>query len=145
MLNPLMIWLIIGAVLCSLEFIFPTAFMEFMLGLGAVAVAVIVYLIPSLNPNIQIFLWLLFSTIAIVSSRRFFTPKTSMRTISDAADAETLTAIAPGEAGRVLYEGNSWRARCADETVTIDPHQTVYVLRREGTTLIVMPRHLLEP
>ncbi|WP_099239701.1 NfeD family protein [Synechococcus sp. BDU 130192] len=145
MLNPLMIWLIIGAVLCSLEFIFPTAFMEFMLGLGAVAVAVIVYLIPSLNPNIQIFLWLLFSTIAIVSSRRFFTPKTSMRTLSDAADAETLTAIAPGEAGRVLYEGNSWRARCADETVTIDPHQTVYVLRREGTTLIVMPRHLLEP
>lgn len=77
--------------------------------------------------------------------RRFFTPKTSIRTISDAADAETLTAIAPGEAGRVLYEGNSWRARCADETVTIDPHQTVYVLRREGTTLIVMPRHLLEP
>ncbi|ANV88314.1 MULTISPECIES: NfeD family protein [unclassified Picosynechococcus] len=145
MLNPLMVWLIIGAVLCSLEFIFPTAFMEFMLGLGAVAVAVIVYLIPSLNPNIQIFLWLLFSTIAIVSSRRFFTPKTSIRTLSDAADAETLTAIAPGEAGRVLYEGNSWRARCADETVTIDPHQTVYVLRREGTTLIVMPRHLLEP
>ncbi|ACB00563.1 MULTISPECIES: NfeD family protein [Cyanophyceae] len=145
MLNPLMIWLIIGAVLCSLEFIFPTAFMEFMLGLGAVAVAVIVYLVPSLDPNVQIFLWLLFSTIAIVSSRRFFTPKTSIRTISDAADAETLTAIAPGEAGRVLYEGNSWRARCADETVTIDPHQTVYVLRREGTTLIVMPRHLLEP
>ncbi|ANV84958.1 hypothetical protein AWQ21_11590 [Picosynechococcus sp. PCC 7003] len=145
MLNPLMIWLIIGAVLCSLEFIFPTAFMEFMLGLGAVAVAIVVYLIPSLNPNIQIFLWLLFSTIAIVSSRRFFTPKTSIRTLSDAADAETLTAIAPGEAGRVLYEGNSWRARCADETVTIEPHQTVYVLRREGTTLIVMPRHLLEP
>ncbi|QCS48414.1 NfeD family protein [Picosynechococcus sp. PCC 11901] len=145
MLNPLMVWLIIGAVLCSLEFIFPTAFMEFMLGLGAVAVAVIVYLIPSLDPNVQIFLWLLFSTIAIVSSRRFFTPKTSIRTLSDAADAETLTAIAPGEAGRVLYEGNSWRARCADETVTIDPHQTVYVLRREGTTLIVMPRHLLEP
>ncbi len=145
MLNPLMIWLIIGAVLCSLEFIFPTAFMEFMLGLGAVAVAIIVYLVPSLNPNIQIFLWLLFSTIAIVSSRRFFTPKTSIRTLSDAADAETLTAIAPGEPGRVLYEGNSWRARCADETVAIDPHQTVYVLRREGTTLIVMPRHLLEP
>ncbi|ANV91507.1 NfeD family protein [Picosynechococcus sp. PCC 8807] len=145
MLNPLMVWLIIGAVLCSLEFIFPTAFMEFMLGLGAVAVAVIVYLIPSLDPNVQIFLWLLFSTIAIVSSRRFFTPKTSIRTLSDAADAETLTAIAPGEPGRVLYEGNSWRARCADETVTIDPHQTVYVLRREGTTLIVMPRHLLEP
>lgn len=55
MLNPLMIWLIIGAVLCSLEFIFPTAFMEFMLGLGAVAVAVIVYLVPSLDPNVQIF------------------------------------------------------------------------------------------
>jgi membrane protein implicated in regulation of membrane protease activity len=143
MLNPLLIWLIIGALLCSLEFIFPTAFMEFMLGLGAVAVAVVVYFIPSLDPSLQIFLWLVFSTLAIIGSRRFFTPKTATRTLSDAADAETLTEIAPGQAGRVLYEGNSWRARCADETVGIEAHETVYVVRQEGTTLIVMPRHLL--
>ncbi|MBV5260518.1 NfeD family protein [Synechococcus moorigangaii CMS01] len=145
MLNPLLIWLLIGVLLCSLEFIFPTAFMEFMLGLGAIAVAALVYLLPGLDPNLQIFLWLLFSTAAIIISRRFFTPKTTIRTLSDAPDAETLTAIAPGKPGRVLYEGNSWRARCADETVAIEAQQTVYVVRHEGTTLIVMPRHLLEP
>lgn len=144
MVNPLLMWLIIGALLCSLEFIFPTAFMAFMLGLGAIAVAVVVYFIPSLGPNLQIFLWLFFSILAIIGSRRFLTPKTTTRTLSDAVDAETLTAIAPGQWGRVLYEGNSWRARCADETVAIEAHETVYVVRREGTTLFVMPRHLLE-
>lgn len=145
MVNPLLIWLIIGALLCSLEFIFPTAFMEFMLGMGAMAVAVIIYFIPSLDPNFQILLWLIFSSVAILVSRRFFTPKTAIRTLSDAAEAETITAIAPGQPGRILYEGSSWRARCADETMAIDAQETVYVVRREGTTLIVMPRHCLEP
>lgn len=140
-----LVWLIGGVALCSLEFFFPTAFVAFMMGIGALAVGAIAYFFPFVSPNLQIFLWLIFSTTAVIGSRRFLTPKTATRTLSDAAEAETLTEIAPGKAGRVRYEGNSWRAKCADETIEIQAEQTVYVVRKEGTTLIVMPRHLLEP
>lgn len=143
-MDVILIWLIGGAALCSLEFFFPTAFVAFTMGIGALCVAAIAYFFP-IGPNLQIFLWLTFSTIAVISSRRFFTPKTATRTLSDAAEAETLTAIAPGKTGRVLYEGNSWRAKCADETIEIHPNETVYVVRQEGTTLIIMPRNLLTP
>jgi membrane protein implicated in regulation of membrane protease activity len=56
---------------------------------------------------------------------------------------ETLTEILPGQAGRVLYEGNSWRARCDDDKLSLAPGQKVYVVSREGTTLIVMPENIL--
>lgn len=140
--SPLWIWLMIGGGLCSIELFFPTAFVTFMLGVSALGVAVLVFFFP-LSPNLQIALWMVFSTAAVILSRRFFTPKTATRTLSDDTEAETLTAIAPGKSGRVLYEGNSWRARCADETIEIQPNETVYVVRQEGTTLFVMPRHLL--
>ena len=138
----MLIWLVIGGALCSLEFFFPTAFVEFMMGVSAFGVAAILFFAP-ITPNFQIALWLVFATIAVITSRRFFTPRTAKRTLSNDPEAETLTAIAAGKAGRVLYEGNSWRAKCADETVEIQPNETVYVVRQEGTTLYVMPRHLL--
>lgn len=113
-----------------------------MMGVSALGVAAVLLVFP-IPPNIQIALWLVLSTTAVIASRRFLTPRTSKRTLSDDSEAETLTAIAAGKTGRVLYEGNSWRARCADETVAIQPNETVYVVRQEGTTLYVMPRHLL--
>lgn len=134
----------IGCGLCSLEFIFPTAFVEFMLGVAAIAVAVVCFFLPiPLTINLQIVLWLLFSIIAVIGSRRFFTPKTTKRTLSNDPEAETLTAIAAGKIGRVLYEGSSWRARCADQTLEIQPNEIVYVVRQEGTTLYVLPRNIL--
>ena len=138
----MLLWLLIGGGLCSLEFFFPTAFVEFMMGVSAMAVAAVLFFFP-ISSNLQIALWLIFSTIAVISSRRFFTPKTSKRVLSDDTEAETLTAIAAGKTGRVLYEGNSWRAKCADSTMAIAENETVYVVRQEGTTLFVMPRHLL--
>jgi membrane protein implicated in regulation of membrane protease activity len=39
----------------------------------------------------------------------------------------------------VLYEGNSWAARCESSTAPIPTGQKVYVVGRKGTTLIVMP------
>lgn len=140
--NPITLWLIIGFGLCSLEFFVPTAFVEFMMGVGAIAVAIACFLLK-LSPNAQIALWLIFSTAAVIASRRFLTPKTSKRVLSDAPEAETLTAIAAGKAGRVLYEGNSWRAKCADETIDIPPNEVVYVVRQEGTTLYILPRYSL--
>ncbi|NJL01948.1 MAG: NfeD family protein [Spirulinaceae cyanobacterium SM2_1_0] len=141
MVNATVLWLIAGVILCFMEFIFPTAFVEFTLGLSAIFVAIISLVIPQLS--VQIVLWLLLSVLLVAASRRFLVPRRRSHLLLDDTRGETLTAIAPGRTGRVLYEGNSWQARCEDEEMDIPPQQPIYVLRREGNTLIVMPENLL--
>ena len=93
--------------------------------------------------TLQAVLWLLFSTLLIFLARRLFTPRRKRSPLDEATEGETLSEISPGQAGRVLYEGNSWRARCEDEEQAIAAHQKVYILRREGNTLIVVPQNIL--
>jgi membrane protein implicated in regulation of membrane protease activity len=138
--NPTLFWLISGTFLCLVELFLPTAFVTFMMGLSAFVVAVISLALPYLN--LQIFLWMVFSAVFVLASQRLI-PKGKATTIADAKEATTLTEIPPGEAGRVIYEGNSWRARCEDTSTTIPPNQNVIVVGRKGTTLIVLPENLL--
>ncbi|MDJ0843399.1 NfeD family protein [Crocosphaera sp.] len=141
MLNPALLWLIAGAILCFSEAIFPVAFVAFMMGISAIVVAAIALVIPSFP--IQVILWLSLSTILIVGSRRFVPKKKSLNSIvGDAQEGETLTEILPGKTGRVLYEGNSWQAICADDKIALLPHQKVYIVTRKGNTLIVLPEFL---
>ena len=137
-----LVWLIAGAVLCLLELFLPTAFVAFMMGISALIVALVSVLIPQLS--LQVILWLGLSTSFILLSRRFLPKAKKSRSIQDAVIAETLTAIAPGKEGRVIYEGNSWRARCEDKENAIAPYEKVYVVRREGTLLIVLPENVLD-
>ncbi|MEH1843190.1 MAG: NfeD family protein [Nostoc sp.] len=137
-----LIWLMTGAVLCLMELFLPSAFVAFMMGISAFVVA----LLSGVGMGsvwLQIVVWLLLSTALIILSRRFLQPRQRKLKIQDAVIAETLTEILPGKTGRVRYEGNSWQARCDDDKFTIPPHQRVYVVRREGTTLIVVPENLL--
>lgn len=142
MLNPALIWLIAGSILCLMEFVFPTAFVALMMGISAILVAIAALVIPYLG--VQIFLWLTGSTLLIIASRRFLTPKRSLSSLQDAQEGETLTEIVPGKAGRVLYEGNSWRAITADDHIAIPPHQSVYIVSRKGNTLFVLPTNFLK-
>jgi membrane protein implicated in regulation of membrane protease activity len=121
-----------------MELIFPTAFVEFMMGVSAGLVALIALVLPQFS--LQVVLWLVLSTLLIILSRRFFTPKKRLSTLADDQEGQTLTMIPPGETGRVLYEGNSWRAKCADENLTIDSQELVYIVGKQGTTLIVLPK-----
>ena len=141
MISPTLLWIIAGAILCLMEFIFPTAFVAFMMGVSALVVAAISLFLP--HYTLLVALWLVVSTLLIILSRRFFTPKRKKANLGDADAGETITAIAPGKTGRVLYEGNSWQAKCADETREIAPNEPVYIVAREGTTLIVLPINLL--
>jgi membrane protein implicated in regulation of membrane protease activity len=134
------LWLIAGVALCVLEFVVPTAFIELTMGMSAIAVSVLAVFIPS--PGIQVAIWLALSIIFLTLLRRFL-PKTRTRIIEDSKEAKTLTIIPPGEAGRVLFEGNSWQARCVDDEMAIAANQKVYVVERRGTTLMVMPRNLM--
>jgi membrane protein implicated in regulation of membrane protease activity len=135
------IWLIIGTGLCLTELIFPTAFVALMMGLSAFVVALLSGVIGILW--LQVVAWLVISVLLIFLSQRLL-PKPRRRTkFQDAVIAETISEIPPGKPGRVLYEGNSWRARCDDDKLHIKAHEPVYVVRREGTTLIVMPQSIL--
>lgn len=140
--TPSIFWLLAFLVLCVMEVVTPTAFVELMMGFSALMVAGVAMIFPQLAVGLQIGLWMLLSLSLVFGSRRFL-PTRKVYTIADATSAETLTEILPGQAGRVLYEGNSWRAKCDDSISAIAPSQKVYVLRREGNTLIVMPEHLL--
>ncbi len=141
LLSPAMLWLLAGSVLCLLELFVPTAFVAFLMGISALIVALVASIAPQFS--VQVVLWLLLSTTLVFLSRRFLPHPRASKNL-DAREARTLTEIPAGETGRVLYEGNSWRARCEDEVEAIAPNQKVYVVRREGTTLIVVPQNLLE-
>jgi len=140
-LNPTLIWLLAGVILCLMELFLPTAFVEFAMGISAILVALLAHVIPFFG--VQVALWFALSILLIVLVRRFV-PRRARATIEDAKEAKTLTSIPPGQSGRVLYEGNSWRARCGDHEVAIAANQTVYVIARKGTTLIVMPEMFLD-
>ncbi|MBE9004819.1 NfeD family protein [Fortiea sp. LEGE XX443] len=136
-----LVWLLAGSVLCLSELFLPSAFVAFMMGISAFIVALLSLF--GLSLWLQVAIWLLLCATLIVLSRRFLQPRRRKSKIQDAIIAETLTEIPAGKTGRVIYEGNSWRARCDDDKLDVAPHQRVYVVRREGTTLIVMPENLL--
>lgn len=140
MLSAPILWLTAGIILCLMELIFPTAFVELTMGVSALVVGCIAWFVPSIT--VQVVLWLLLAIGFSVVLRRLL-PKRSHASIEDAKEAKTLTEISPGETGRVLYEGNSWQARCEDERLAIAPNQRVYVVARRGTTLIVIPESLV--
>lgn len=134
------IWLVLGAGLCLAELILPTAFVAFMMGISALIVALLSPLIPQFT--VQALLWLALS-VGLVFLTKQLMPRRTARSLQDPVEAQTLTEILPGQAGRVLYEGTSWRGRCDDPDVTIPPQVKVYIIRREGTTLVVMPASMV--
>lgn len=142
MLNLPSLWLIAGSLLCLMELIFPTAFVAFMMGISAIITALIALILPSLG--LQIIIWLTVATLLIVLSRRWVTSfQARKQSFGDDPEGQTLTPILPGHSGRVLYEGNSWRARCADEQLAIAAQEKVYIVSRQGNTLMVVPLNYL--
>jgi membrane protein implicated in regulation of membrane protease activity len=124
-----------------MELLLPTAFLESALGVSALIVALLTGIVPTFSG--QVVLWMVLSLLMFWGLRRFV-PKTTPPVLRDATEARTLTAIPAGRTGRVLYEGNSWQARCSDDEVAIAPDQSVFVVGRQGNTLIVLPENILK-
>jgi membrane protein implicated in regulation of membrane protease activity len=141
-ISPSGLWLIVGVTLCLVELLVPTAFMAVCMGVSALLVSLIALLLPSWI-GIQIASWMVLSCGLIVVGYRLNKQRGS-RKIQAATEAEALTAMMPNQPGRVLYEGSSWRAKCADGVESIAAHEQLQVISREGTTLIVMPTRLLD-
>ncbi len=140
-MNAALLWVIIGAVLCVMELLLPTAFIESALGVSAFIVALLTLVVPSVS--YQIALWAVFSALILWALKRFI-PNRTAYTLREATEARTTTAIMPGQVGRVIYEGNSWQARCNDDQAFIGPGQEVFVVERKGNTLIVIPLNVLQ-
>ncbi|PSR16241.1 hypothetical protein C8255_18915 [filamentous cyanobacterium CCP3] len=139
-MNYPLLWAILGAVFCLMELFLPTGFVESTLGISAFVVAFFALAVPIFS--LQIVLWVALSLVFIFLLRRFV-PKRTPYSLQESTEARTLTAIAPGKTGRVIYEGNSWQARCDDETITIGADQPVVVVSRKGNTLYVIPESAL--
>ncbi|MBE9158855.1 NfeD family protein [Nodosilinea sp. LEGE 06152] len=139
-MNYPLFWAILGAVFCLMELFLPTGFVESTLGISAFIVAFFALAVPIFS--LQIVLWVALSLVFIFLLRRFV-PKRTPYSLQESTEARTLTAIAPGKTGRVIYEGNSWQARCDDETITVGADQPVVVVRRKGNTLYVIPESAL--
>jgi membrane protein implicated in regulation of membrane protease activity len=140
-ISPSGLWLIVGSTLCLIELLVPTAFVSVCMGVSALLVSLVALLVPQLF-GLQIAIWLLLSCGAVILGYRINRKRTS-RKIQASTEAEALTVMMPNQTGRVLYEGASWRARCADGVELIEPHEKLHVVGREGNILIVMPMHLL--
>jgi membrane protein implicated in regulation of membrane protease activity len=121
-----------------MELFLPTAFVEATLGISALIVSAIALVIPVFG--VQVSIWLVLSVLATWGLKRFV-PKANPYVLADSTEARTLTAIAPGKLGRVLYEGNSWQARCEDLEAIIGADEPVIVIGRKGNTLLIMPEH----
>ncbi|MDV3353417.1 NfeD family protein [Leptothoe sp. ISB3NOV94-8A] len=124
-----------------MELMIPTAFLESALGVSAIAVGVLVMLLP-IAFSWQVALWMVLSMLLFWALRRF-SPRRQPPALMDSTEARTITSIPAGQSGRVIYEGNSWPACCSDQDVAIATNQTVIVVGRQGNTLIVMPESAL--
>lgn len=142
MIAPNIAWFILGIILLMVEaFVpIPTFLLAGVMGIAAFLVAAILSVV-TVPLAIQILIWLIISTGMGWYARRFV-PRGSNR-IKESDEAITIAPILAGQTGRVRYEGNSWKARCDDPQTEIEINQKVYVLRKQGTTLIVMPAHWL--
>ncbi|MBE9174352.1 NfeD family protein [Synechocystis salina LEGE 06155] len=142
-MSPVYLWILAGTILCLVEVIFPVDFVAVVMGLSAVATAGVALLVPG-SFAIQSLFWLGSSVLSIILLRRFLPRPRQKSILQDAVEGQCLAAILPGETGRVLYEGNSWRAECQDPDMAIAVDEKVYVVGRSGNTLLVYPANALQ-
>ncbi|MGB7712036.1 MAG: NfeD family protein [Microcoleus sp.] len=156
--TPPMLWLLIAVVLSAIDLLIQKTqpqkyrFYVLMMGASALIESFILWrgsiafnfswaMVMYEDFDWQIFYWMGISLALIIWIRPIFIVRKKF-VIPEATEATTISEILSGETGMVIYEGASWKARNEDSQ-GIAPRQKVYVLRREGNTLIVVPDKLI--
>lgn len=154
-ITPPLFWIVVGILLCLVEFLIPKSvarrfrFIALMMGICALLVSFILWqgaialgfdweFLMYDGFSLQVIYWMGLSFAFAIWVRPILIRRPKYH-IPEATQGKVLTEILPGETGRVLYEGVSWQACCVDPELAIAPNQTVYILRREDNTLIVLP------
>ena len=148
--SPSLFWFSGGVLLCLIELFLPKSWAKqyklvpLIMGVSSLVVALFVWRYDFLeDARLQIAYLMGLSTACVIWVRPMLLRKKKF-TVLDATEAQTLTDILPGQTGQVLYEGCLWQARTEGYQGAIAPNQRVYVMRREGNTLIVLPENLFQ-
>lgn len=148
--SPSLFWFSGGVFLCLIELFLPKSWAKqyklvpLIMGVSSLLVALFVWRYDFLeDARLQIAYLMGLSTACVIWVRPMLLRKKKF-TVLDATEAQTLTEILPGQTGQVLYEGCLWQARTEGYQGAIAPNQRVYVMRREGNTLIVLPENLFQ-
>lgn len=143
-------WLAFGVVLCLVELFLPKILVAnyrlvpLLSGFCSLILAFFLFRASRVPEfKYQVLYWMGLS-LGLVIWIRPMIRKGKRYVVREAIQAKTVTEILPGETGRVLYEGCLWQACCEDQTCAIAPNQKVFVLRREGNILIVMPEKMFD-
>jgi membrane protein implicated in regulation of membrane protease activity len=109
------------------------------IGLAALITAVLALTVPSIA--IQLIVWSILSLALAVVLRGLVSnqPKPSQWQ----TEAEVTMMIPEGRVGEVAYEGTLWKAKCDIANLQVAEGELVYVVGRQGNTLIVMPTRLM--
>ena len=138
-------WFALGVILALSEIFIPS-FTVLWFGLGAGAVALILFLFPSISLAAQIIIWLVFSIFFIILWFRFLRqmlPDKSMSGMSREAitgeSGHVISLPAEGKHGIVRFTtpvlgSDEWPFICDDDVQTGDK---VYIRDISGNTLIV--------
>ncbi len=141
-----------GVILIGIEFFFTKSlgkkyqFIFLLMGINALIMGFYTFRGNIYDRAISwlIIYWMGLSFATILWIRPILLLKGKRNVVQDATEAQTIGEISSGKIGKVIYEGCVWQARCEDKTITILPNQTVYVMRREGNILIVVPVDLFQ-
>ncbi|MFB2882364.1 NfeD family protein [Floridanema aerugineum] len=149
-LAPTLFWFFLGTFLCLTELFFAKniaknyKLVPLIAGVNSIILAIFLfrtYYLP--DWNWQIAYWMGLSAVSVIWLRPMFLKSTKSK-VREATEAKTITEILAGKTGKVLYEGTIWHARCNDKTIAIASDQIVYVLGREGNTLIIAPENFYQ-
>lgn len=146
--RPYLFWFSGAVVFCLIELFLPNTWAKqfklvpLIMGVNSLVVAFFEWRYAFLDDTrLQIAYWMGLSTACAIWVRPMLLRKKKF-TVLDATEAQTLTEILPGQTGQVLYEGCLWQARTEGYEGAIASNQRVYVVRREGNSLIVLPENL---
>jgi len=132
-------WSILGLVLIAAELALP-GLVAGSVGLAALIAAGLAWLgVPAVG---QLVVWGTLSAVFTSLTRRLV-PKASTQ-MEEPREARSIAPIPAGELGRVSYQGSIWNAKCSIPELEIPAEQALYVVERQGNTLLVMPAKMLQ-
>ncbi len=139
-LHAAVIWFIIGFVLFLLEFVIPGLIL-FFFATGAWIVAILT-LFFDLSINFQLIIFVISSVITIILLRNWvkkliYGKNHSRELLEDefiGKTARAVSAISPGENGKIEFKGTSWPASSKDN---IETGENVTIVGNESILLIV--------
>ena len=138
------IWLLLGLLLMVSEVFIP-GFVIFFFGFGAVVSGILTAAFPFLKSRLiwQVLIWLGTSTVSLFLLRRYlskvfrgrFFEKSAGETDHTGEKVKVIKAIRPDRAGRVRFQGTSWKAVSYDEVFKVG--EEVEILKTENLSIVV--------